>query len=52
MAVSSIEADLSTRLFERWFEQSLFNETVLIRLGQLAADVEFSSSPRNGPRAA
>jgi porin len=41
MAVSSIEADPSTRLFELWFEQSLFNEMVLVRLGQLAADVEF-----------
>ncbi len=44
MPVSSIEADPSTRLFELWFEQSLFNETVSVRFGQLAADVEFALS--------
>jgi porin len=40
-AVSNIEAFPSTRLFELWFEQKLFNDKLSIRFGQLAADAEF-----------
>jgi porin len=41
MPVSSLEAEPSTRLFELWFEQHLFNGTVSVKFGQLAADAEF-----------
>ena len=40
-AASNIEAFPSTRLNELWFEQTLFDETLAIRFGQLAADTEF-----------
>ena len=39
--ISSIEADRSLRLFEAWYEQSLFAGKVAIRIGQQAADQEF-----------
>jgi len=39
--VSSIEATRATRLFELWYEQSLFNDLVSVRVGQQAADQEF-----------
>jgi porin len=41
MPVSSFEAEPATRLFELWFEQYLFNDTVSVKIGQLAADAEF-----------
>ena len=41
MSVSGIEATDATRLFEIWFEQSLLNDTVNVRFGQLAVDAEF-----------
>jgi porin len=41
MPVSFIEADPATRLSEIWLEQSLFQGTVSVRVGQLAADTEF-----------
>ncbi|MEZ5828415.1 MAG: carbohydrate porin [Hyphomicrobiales bacterium] len=41
MPVSSLEAEPSTRLFELWFEQHLFNDTMSVKVGQLAADAEF-----------
>ena len=41
MPVTSFEALPSTRLFELWFEQQLFNDTVSVKVGQLAADAEF-----------
>ena len=41
MPVSSFEAEPSTRLFELWLEQHLFNDTVAVKFGQLAADAEF-----------
>jgi porin len=41
MPVSSLEAEPATRLFEIWFEQFLFNDTVSVKIGQLAADEEF-----------
>jgi porin len=42
---SNIEAARSFRLFDLWIEQSLFNTTLTIRAGQLAADDEFFISP-------
>jgi len=48
MPISNLEADASTRLFELWFEQYLFNDTVSVRFGQLAADAEFMISEGGG----
>ncbi len=48
MPISNLEADASTRLFELWFEQHLFNDTVSVRIGQLAADAEFIISEGGG----
>lgn len=42
--VSSLEAERGTLLDELWYEQSLFNDRLSIRLGQLAADTEFMTS--------
>ena len=39
--ISSLEATRATRLYELWLEQSLFNEHVRIRFGQLVADGDF-----------
>jgi porin len=39
--VSNVEATRSARLFELWYQQSLFGGAVDARLGQLAADEEF-----------
>lgn len=39
--VSSIEASRSVRLFEAWYEQSMFGGKATIRIGQQAADQEF-----------
>ncbi len=44
MPVSFIEADPSTRLFELWLQQKLWDDRVSIRFGQLAADSEFMFS--------
>jgi porin len=41
ITVSNIEAPPSTRLFDLWLQQSLFNDAVSLRLGQIAADDEF-----------
>lgn len=41
ITVSNIEAPPSTRLFDLWVQQSLFNDTVSLRIGQIAADDEF-----------
>lgn len=41
---SSIEAKPSTRLFELWYEQSILSGRTSIRIGQQAADQEFSVS--------
>lgn len=43
--VSNIEALPSTRLHELWMEQALFDETLTVRAGKLAADTEFFVSP-------
>ncbi|MGH6939999.1 carbohydrate porin [Hypericibacter sp.] len=42
---SSTEAHPSTRLFTLWLQQSLFDDALSIRAGQLAADDEFMISP-------
>jgi len=41
---SNIEASRATRLFDAYLEQSLFDDTLSLRLGQLAADDEFLTS--------
>ncbi|MCQ8240942.1 carbohydrate porin [Rhizosaccharibacter radicis] len=43
-AVSSLEADRSLRLFELWYEQSLFDGHASLRIGKQAADQEFMIS--------
>ena len=48
MPISSLEASPSTRLLEMWFEQSLFNDKVTVKFGQLAADAEFVLSEGGG----
>lgn len=40
-AASGIEAKRGTRLFELWYEQSLFDDALSVRVGQMAADQEF-----------
>ncbi len=42
---SDVEALPTTRLDEIWLEQKLLNDRASVRLGQLAADVEFCTSP-------
>lgn len=44
MSISSIEALPSSRLYELWVEQRLFDGQLGIRAGQLAADTEFAVS--------
>ncbi len=44
ITVSAIEALPSSRLYELWFEQKLFDGQLGIRFGQLAADTEFAVS--------
>ncbi|WP_188612201.1 carbohydrate porin [Chelatococcus reniformis] len=44
MTASGIEALPSSRLFELWFEQRLFDDRLSLRAGQLAADTEFAVS--------
>ncbi|HMH64520.1 MAG TPA: carbohydrate porin, partial [Rhizomicrobium sp.] len=41
LTLSNIEARPATRLFALWVQQSLFNDTVSLRIGQIAADDEF-----------
>ena len=42
---SNIDGLSTTRLFTAWLEQSLWNDRLSIRAGQLAADDEFFTSP-------
>ncbi len=42
---SDVEALPTTRLDEVWLEQKLLNDRASLRVGQIAADVEFSTSP-------
>lgn len=48
MDPSNIEATRATRLFDAYLEQSLFDDTLSIRVGQLAADDEFLISDYAG----
>jgi porin len=41
MPTSNIEATPTTRLYEIWLEQSLADDTINVRAGQLGADQEF-----------
>lgn len=47
-AVSNVEALATVRLFEIWIEQSLLDDKVNVRFGQLAADSEFFISETAG----
>ena len=42
--ISEIEALPTTRLYELWIEHSLLGDSVSIKVGQQAADVEFFDS--------
>jgi porin len=44
LTASNIEATRSSRLFDLWLQQDLFQGVVQIRAGQLAADDEFATS--------
>lgn len=46
--ISGIEAPKTTRLFELWYEQSLADGKVTVRVGQQAADQEFITSQFGG----
>ena len=46
--VSNIEALPTTRLYRLYFEQSLFEDRISVRLGQIAADDEFITSETAG----
>jgi len=48
LIVSNIEAERTTRLFDVWLEQRLWNDLVAVRIGQLAADDEFITSQYGG----
>lgn len=48
MLVSNVEADRATRLFELWYQQSFLGGKLDVRLGQLAADQEFTLSQYAG----
>jgi porin len=45
---SNIDALATTRLFTAWFQQNAFDDRVSLRIGQLAADDEFITSPTAG----
>ncbi|MBL26717.1 MAG: hypothetical protein CMM50_04090 [Rhodospirillaceae bacterium] len=45
---SNIDAGPSTRLFNLWLEQSLLDDRLAIRIGQIAADDEFLGSDTAG----
>lgn len=44
MLVSGVEALPSTRLYELWVEQSLFQGRLFVKVGQQASDIEFIDS--------
>jgi porin len=48
MPVSGLEATPTTRLFQIWLEQTMFNDRVAVRVGQLAVDAEFMLSQGGG----
>jgi porin len=45
---SNIDALATTRLFTAWFQQTWMDDRVSLRIGQLAADDEFLTSPTAG----
>lgn len=45
---SNIDALATTRLFTAWFQQNMFDDRFSVRIGQLAADDEFITSPTAG----
>lgn len=45
---SNIDAFGTTRLFTAWFQQNAFDDRFSLRIGQLAADDEFLTSPTAG----
>ena len=45
LTASGIEAERSSRLFTLWLEQNWANKQVSLRMGQIAADDEFATSP-------
>ena len=45
---SNIDALPTTRLFTAWFQQNAFDDRFSLRIGQLAADDEFITSPTAG----
>jgi porin len=48
MTVSNIDAYDSLKLFELWYQQSFFDDLISLRIGQLAADEEFSTHTYSG----
>jgi porin len=48
MPVSGVEARGGVRLYTLWYEQSLLEDRLSLRVGQLAADDEFLISPTAG----
>lgn len=48
LGASNIEAHDSIRLYELWLEQSLFDEAISIRAGNLLADAEFAVTDFGG----
>lgn len=46
---SNIDAYDSFRLYELWYQQNLFEGTLSLRLGQLAADEEFARTEAGSP---
>jgi porin len=46
--ISNLEAVPATRLFEMYFDQSLYDDKVSVRIGQIAADSEFAISEGGG----
>lgn len=47
--IAAIEADQTVRLSELWLEQKFWNDKASLRVGQLAADVEFFFSALSFP---
>src|SRR5262249_27367556 len=47
--IAAIEADSTVRLSELWLEQKFWNDKASLRVGQLAADVEFFFSALSFP---
>src|SRR5207248_2466525 len=48
LAASTIEANRATRLFDAYLEQRLFDDSLSVRAGQIAADDEFIISQYAG----